>query len=63
MITWVTVWVLTVTQHKMPGSATESTYQLQYATQIICERQKKNHTDGGRSKARCYFQQIPVVKK
>ena len=62
MIEFVTVWVLTVTQHQMVGSATESAYQLYYATQAICERQRKNH-ESGRTKTRCDFQQIPVYKQ
>lgn len=61
MIKWVTVWVLTVTQHQMAGSATESAYQLTYATQAICERQAKRHSEGN-STARCDFQQVPLIK-
>lgn len=54
MITFVTVWVLTVTSSQM-------SYQLQYSTQAICEKQNPNHEMLLR-KARCDFQQIPVVK-
>ncbi|HGH3604052.1 TPA: hypothetical protein ACJK1S_001241 [Acinetobacter baumannii] len=57
MIKFITVWVLTVTQHQM--SATESTYQLQYATQSICEKQKLRH-ETDRTDVRCDFQQVPV---
>ncbi len=59
MIKFITVWVLTVTQHQMVGSATESTYQLQYATQSICEKQKLRH-ETDRTSVRCDFQQVPV---
>lgn len=60
MITWVTVWVLTVTQERSGyREISESNYQLQYATQAICEKQRKNHSGA----TRCDFQQIPVVAK
>ena len=64
MITWVTVWVLTV--HGVDKGYRETgsyIYQLSYATQALCEKQKKNHERGGRDwkKARCDFQQVPVV--
>lgn len=59
MIKFITVWVLTVTQHQMVGSATESTYHLQYATQSICEKQKLRH-ETDRTDVRCDFQQVPV---
>ena len=59
MITWVTVWVLTI--HSQLGGYGEQSYQLQYATQEICEKQKANHSDKFRK--RCDFQQIPVVTK
>lgn len=63
MITWVTVWVLTVsTQWHLSGGAFDSKYQLQYATQEICEKQRKNHK-GPYKYTRCDFQQIPMVKK
>lgn len=64
MITWVTVWVLTITY--ITGNMDESaTYQLHYATQNICEKQRKNH-QGSYKRTRCDFQQVPVytgVKK
>lgn len=59
MITWVTVWVLTVT-NRMDSANTN--YQLQYASQQICKEQIKNHVGNGKT-ARCDFQQIPVVTK
>ena len=62
MITWVIVWVLTVTHANSNGSFTESHYQLQYASQVICEKQRKNH-EAARKISRCDFQQIPVVVK
>jgi len=68
MITWVTVWVLTV---QYIDRNTSHTYQLQYQTSSQCakalERNKKNSyysSDGGAvGKASCDFQQIPVVTK
>ena len=57
MITWVTVWVLTVSYTN--GGA--SHYQLQYANQEICEKQRKNHQAIYKD-SRCDFQQIPVAK-
>ena len=63
MITWVTVWVLTVTTiERAYTGVTKSSYQLQYASQAICERQRQYHKDENTS-TRCDFQQIPVVKK
>ena len=59
MITWVTVWVLTVytTQYQQ-----DRTYQLTYKTQELCIKQKSNHISGNSTmSARCDFQQIPVV--
>lgn len=64
MITWVTVWVLTVfTGSDFMGNYRPSNFQLQYASQSICEKQKDNHLKRSVSSARCDFQQIPVVKK
>lgn len=54
MITWLTVWVLTV-------SWGGGSYQLQYATQNTCLQQAKKHGFG--KNTRCDFQQIPVVTK
>lgn len=62
MITWVTVWVLTVTYAVSGMDASKAyTYQLQYASQSICENQRKNHI-GSYKETRCNFQQIPVYK-
>ncbi|MFW1826681.1 MULTISPECIES: hypothetical protein [Acinetobacter] len=64
MITWVTVWVLTVfTGSEYMGNYRPSNFQLQYATQAICEKRKAEHLKRGVSTARCDFQQIPVVTK
>lgn len=69
MIEFVTVWVLTVGyfeyDYQQGGPAT---YQLQYATQSVCEKQKKNHVIENRGYktrfwARCDFQQVPVSKQ
>lgn len=64
MITWVTVWVLTVVfdETGSNGYVRRDSYQLQYATQAICEKQRKNHVQYGKT-TRCDFQQVPVVKK
>lgn len=62
MLKFITVWVLTVTYLNDGQSAIYTnthTYQLQYATQSICEKQRAKHT--GRNKtSRCDFQQVPV---
>lgn len=66
MITWVTVWVLTVGYWEgSTHNGGPSTYQLQYATQKTCEVQRRNHADRASYKGftRCDFQQIPVVAK
>ena len=64
MITWVTVWVLTVSYINIGGhSGGASHYQLQYATQETCLKQKQVHLKQGVDSARCDFQQIPVVVK
>lgn len=64
MITWVTMWVLTVTG-SIDGYREVGGYshQLSYTTQSICNKQIKNHTQKGvdTKTARCDFQQIPVV--
>ena len=60
MITWVTVWVLTVytTQYQL-----DRTYQLTYSTQELCIKQKDKHkANNGLLVARCDFQQIPIAK-
>ena len=62
MITWVTVWVLTVfTGSGYYGYQRPSNFQLQYATQETCIKQKEAHINRGVSSARCDFQQIPVA--
>lgn len=63
MITWVTVWVLTVSFVDLGiKSSSASDYQLTYATREICEKQKRLHETKYR-KTRCDFQQVPVVTK
>lgn len=59
MITWITVWVLTV-PYKDNMTARAYSYQLTYATQDLCLKQIGNHS-AGLNKSRCDFQQIPVV--
>ena len=62
MITWVTVWVLTVSYVDIGGhSGGASHYQLTYATQEICEKQRKNHKQQYKA-SRCDFQQVPVYR-
>ncbi|ENO7683850.1 hypothetical protein ACJCFO_002874 [Acinetobacter baumannii] len=60
MIKFITVWVLTVQFHydTLHAGAGYS-YQLQYATQNICEKQRQNHRGRDRI-TRCDFQQVPV---
>ena len=61
MITWVTVWVLTVVYADAGVHTSKATtYQLTYATQEACVKQIKKHNSSFRS-SRCDFQQIPVV--
>ena len=62
MITWVTVWVLTVVFDNTGSSryVRRDSYQFTYATQSICEKQRLNHKG---NITRCDFQQIPVVSK
>lgn len=67
MIKFITVWVLTVGyfEYDYQQKGGPATYQLQYATQSICEKQIKNHATNDRGSktkfwARCDFQQIPV---
>ncbi len=64
MIKFITVWILTVNYVNSTDvhSTAASSYQLQYASQAICERQRKYHHDAYRS-TRCDFAQVPVVVK
>lgn len=57
MITWLTVWVLTVYDTQYQKSVN---YQLTYATREICVKQKKFHETNNKV-ARCDFQQVPIV--
>lgn len=59
MITWVTVWVLTVHGDM---SSKNTSYQLTYAKQNTCLSQLAKHKKSAYI-ARCDFQQIPVVVK
>lgn len=56
MITWLTVWVLTVYDAQYEKSVN---YQLTYATRELCVKQKKFHETSTRV-VRCNFQQVPV---
>lgn len=65
MITWVTVWVLTMVIDKgYSYDAVRDSYQLTYATQKTCIKQgeliKKTNSS---YTYRCDFQQVPVVVK
>lgn len=63
MIKFITVWVLTVNfVDYYERGAGASSYQLQYATQAICERQRKYH-DRHETSTRCDFQQVPLLVK
>ena len=57
MITFVTVWVLTVTSSDTPRGDTIS-YQLTYATQKICLDQAEKFTQY--RSVTCNFQQVPI---
>ena len=65
MITWVTVWVLTMVANDTVNSAyvRRDTYQLTYAAQKTCidqgERIKKTSNI---YTYRCDFQQVPLIK-
>ena len=61
MITWVTVWVLTV--QSATGSPSNTVYQMTFASQSVCEKQIAKHTKNKWAEARCDFQQIPMVTK
>lgn len=63
MITWVTVWVLTmISDHSFSGTARRDTYQLTYEKQETCFKQgKKIKKTSNNYTYRCDFQQIPVV--
>ena len=65
MITWVTVWVLTmVVARDESGYTKRDSYQLTYATQSICMKQGEKIKKTSRDYSyRCDFQQIPVVTK
>lgn len=58
MITWVTVWVLSLYYGYIDSMvATQQTY----ATQQICERRVKYYNENIRkATARCDFQQVPI---
>lgn len=60
MLSWVTVWVLTVTSVS-ESYKVKSHYQLTYATQELCLKQIKAHTSNSKT-AQCNFSQIPVYK-
>lgn len=64
MIKFITVWVLTVTfsNGQNSSNANSHAYQLQYATQAICEKQRKNH-EGSLKETQCNFQQVPIFVK
>lgn len=62
MITWLTVWVLTVelVNDRGVNGKNSHSYQLTYATQSVCEKQRERHA-GHAYESRCDFQQVPVV--
>lgn len=61
MITWVTVWVLTITNNVDYSNKSEAPYQLTYATEDICNRQGKRIINNSQRYS-CRFQQVPVYK-
>lgn len=60
MIIWTTVWVLTVQTGQV--SPSNQVYQLTYREQKTCLAEIKKHSPDRSYKARCDFQQIPLVK-
>ena len=60
MITWITVWVLTITQQPTMSIETETKHQYTYATQNICEKQGKNIVKREGGVYTCNFQQTPI---
>ena len=60
MVTWVTVWVLTVTQQQRHSFERETKHQFTYATQQICEKQGRAITNREGGRYTCNFQQIPI---
>lgn len=65
MITWVTVWVLSLAlATSSNGYYRPNVIQLQYASQQTCEKQKQSKLkDSNVTQARCDFQQIPIATK
>ncbi len=59
MVTWVTVWVLTVYVDNYSKRA--DSYQLNYAKKEVCLEQIRKHKKKPYT-ARCDFQQIPLIK-
>ena len=59
MITWVTVWVLTVGYY---GRYDSQYYQLTFKSKAECVAHIPVHKEGSRE-GRCDFQQIPLVTK
>lgn len=57
MITWVTVWVLTLTYNPYQNNRTETQYT--YATESICKRQGESARNAS-YQYECRFQQVPV---
>lgn len=64
MITWVTVWVLTMVNDKhFDYKGARDTYQLTYATREICVKQgEKIKATNHNYTYRCDFQQVPLIK-
>lgn len=61
MITWVTVWVLTVYSNDVRGSS--ANYQLTYQSSSECYNAEKAHKNNGKHKTQCNYQKVPVVMK
>ena len=59
MVIWVTVWVLTVQYSSYNNNNTS--YQLTYGSQKVCEQQIPKHTKRMSFGTRCDFQQVPVA--
>ena len=65
MITWVTVWVLTMVADDTGSNSyvRRDTYQLTYATQKTCIKQGERIKNTNHIYTyRCDFQQVPLIK-
>lgn len=60
MITWVTVWVLTVSSQIDYATKSKAPYQLTYSTEKLCNQQGERIINRASQTYSCHFQQVPV---